>query len=271
MNKFKKIILTISLLFKKPSLVNLIVDSEYYWDNYVAKKLPDFKKLPSVDLVNFLANDAPQLSYFSFLGGGSLPTDILLLKEICSKIPNCSYFEIGTWRGESVINVAEVAKECFTLHLSEQEMIALGFSKKMIDLHGILSKKKGNITHLIGNSLTFDFKSLQKKFDVVFIDGNHQYDFVKNDTKKVFEYLVSENSIVIWHDYAFNPEKIRSEVLAGILDGIPQQFKKNLYHVSNTMCAIYYPKKIVATNEIFPIKPIKNFKIDFTITSNEVS
>jgi predicted O-methyltransferase YrrM len=153
-----------------------------------------------------------------------------------------------------------VVKECFTLNLSKQEVAALGMPEKHPDLHGFSSKGKENITHLFGNSLSYDFQGLNKKFDVIFIDRNHEYNYVKNDTEKVFKHLLKENTVVVWHDYAYNPEKVRSEILAEILDGIPEHFKDNLYHVSNTMYAIYINKELKTAAPDFPIKPRKYLK-----------
>ena len=265
MNKFKKIILTIKLLSKKPSLINLIIESDEKWDGYLLKKHPKKTRLPIVALEDLIPDFNETLNTFSFLGGGSLPTDIMLLKALCRQIPNCSYFEIGTWRGESVVNVAEVAKECFTLNLSKQDIANLGLPKKYAELHGLLSKGKKNITHLYGDSLFFDFNKLNKKFDVIFIDGNHKHKYVKNDTEKVFNHLIKKNSIVVWHDYAYNPEKVRSEILCGILDGIPKDYQKNLYHVSNSMCAIYINKEIKSQLPKFPIRPSKIFTVQSKI------
>src|SRR5690606_41176729 len=61
--------------------------------------------------------------------------------------------------------------------------------------------------------------------------------FRSSDTENVFKHLIHENSIIVWHDYAYNPEKVRFEVMQGILDGIPKKFHSNIYHVANTMCA----------------------------------
>ena len=265
MNKFKKIFLAIKLLSKKPSLINLIIGSDENWDGYLLKNHPKRTVLPIVKLEELIPEFNETINTFSFLGGGSLPTDIMLLKGLCAKIPNCNYFEIGTWRGESVVNVAEVAQECFTLNLSKQEISDFGMPEKYADLHGFFSKGKENITHLYGNSLTYDFKNLDKKFDVVFIDGNHKYDFVKNDTEKVFKHLLKQNTIVVWHDYAYNPEKVRSEILAGILDGIPEHCKRNLYHVSNTLCAVYINMELKTSEPDFPLSPEKVFKVNLEV------
>jgi len=261
MNKLRKITLTLKLLMQKPSLINLIIDSSQRWQFLLEKKHPNKTQLPVVNIDDLIPDFDETLTTFTFLGGGSLPTDIMLLRALCKQKKESSYFEIGTWRGESVINVADVTKDCYTLNLSSEEIQELGLPKKYIDLHGILSKQHKNIIHLTGNSLTYDFKILNKKFDVIFIDGNHSYKFVKNDTEKVFKHLVKEDSIVVWHDYAYNPEMTRPEVLCGILDGIPDKYKENLYHVSNTICAIYTSKFINSYKIDLPIQPEKVFEI----------
>lgn len=261
MTKIAKLTKALSLFFKNPSLVNLIVESDYRWETELAERHSNYLSLPVVEIDSLIPEFNEQLHSFTFLGGGSMPTDIMLLQALAKQIKDCSYFEIGTWRGESVCHVAPHAKEAFTLNLSSEEILDLGMPKAYADLHGFFSKGIENVTHLYGNSLNYDFKALGRKFDLIFIDGNHKYDFVKNDTQKVFEHLVKEDTIVVWHDYAFDPENIRPEVLLGILDGVPNAVKSNLYHVSNSMCAIYCNKKLASKTFEYPIKPNKIFDV----------
>lgn len=261
MKKIGKVIKGLSEIVKNPWLLNKILDDDTVWDRYLKKNYKLTNGLPMVE-INQIGNDFPEtIESFAFLGGGSLPTDMALLKMLSKKFDKCSYFEIGTWRGESVINVAETAEECYTLNLSKSEMLALGLSEKYADLHGFFSKGKENIKHITGNSMTFDFEGLNKKFDLIFIDGNHHYDFVKNDTEKIFKHLMHENTIIVWHDYAYSPESLRPETLAAILDGTPPEFRKNLYYVSNTMCAVFIRGEFEANKFETPMVPNKTFKV----------
>ncbi len=259
--KIKKAIKGLVEILKNPWLLNHVVNSDVVWERYIAQKHGLKHTLPVVDLNLIVPNFSESLNCFAFLDGGSLPTDIALLKSLARRFEHCRYFEIGTWRGESVVNVADVAQECYTLNLPKSDILSLGLGEKYADLHGFFSKSKSNIIHLTGNSMDFDFENLNKKFDLIFIDGNHHYDFVKNDTQKVFQHLVHDDSIVVWHDYAYNPEKIRPEVFAAILDGAPQENRPFLYHVSNTMCAIFlkqqFPTKLLDAPEV----PDKTFRI----------
>ena len=252
-------------IIRNPWLLNNVLADNKIWKNYVDKKYEKKHPLPVVEIDELFPAFSESVGIFAFLDGGSLPTDIGILQAISKRFKDCKYFEIGTWRGESVVNVADYAAECYTLNLSRMELIASGEDEKYADLHGFFSKQKKNIVHLEGNSLTYDFSKLNKKFDLVFIDGDHRYEFVKNDTEKIFNHLIHDNSIVVWHDYGYDPVNIRYEVLAGILDGIPSQFRDKLYQVSNTLCAIFTREKLNSKKFVSPVIPNKEFKLNIEV------
>lgn len=244
MSKIKKTISALSALVKNPWLLNKVIDENEEWQKSVTSTYQLPEGLPVVQLEELFPDFSETLNSFAFLGGGSLPTDLALLKSLCRKFENCSYFEIGTWRGESVRNVADVAQDCFTLNLHPDEIIQLTGNSKYANAHFFFSKNLPNVTQLLGNSRTFDFAGLNKKFDVIFIDGNHHHDFVKSDTQKVFAHLAHENSIIVWHDYAYSPGKVRFEILHAILEAVPKEQHQYLYSVANTMCAIFTKEKL---------------------------
>lgn len=80
---------------------------------------------------------------------------------------------------------------------------------------------------------------INKKFDLIFIDGNYHYDYVKSDTEKVLQHLVHKYPVIVMPDYNFNPEKIRFEVIHAILDGMSKEFHPNIYHVANIQYAVF--------------------------------
>ena len=218
--------------------------------------------LPVVSPVDLNKNGFnEELQVFSFLDGGSMATDIALLKLLARRFNNCNYFEIGTWRGESAINVAQVAEKCFTLNLSDEEMKKIGASDMMIRQQEFFSKNCATIIHLKGNSTSFDYSSLNMKFDLIFIDGDHHYDFVKNDTEKVFTHLVHDSSVVVWHDYAVIPGQVRYEVMAGILDGLPDNAHPYLYYVDHTISAVYIRDKLPVLKQKSNSLPRGYFKV----------
>jgi predicted O-methyltransferase YrrM len=225
--------------------------------------------IPTIDLLDLVPKFKETVSPYSYLTETSPPMDIAFLKAMARKYKNCQYLEIGAWRGESLANVAEVAKDCVSVSLSDEELRQWGHPEKYIKLQRFYSRGLKNVLHINHNSLTFDYSTLNKKFDMIFVDGDHRYNSVKIDTQNVFKLLKDENSVIIWHDCGPDTEDIKWSVLAGILDGCPPEKRKNIYRVSNTMCAIYTSKRV--KNEIlgFPQTPNKNFKIQIVAISSK--
>jgi hypothetical protein len=224
------------------------------------------KQLPTVDLLSLNPPQELKISPYSFLDGTSLVSDLYLLKLLASKYAECNYLEIGSWRGESLANVADVAKKCVSVTLSQEEMVQLNFGKKFASAHGIFSKDLSNVTTHYANSRTFNFESLGQRFDLIFVDGDHSYAGVLNDTKKVFDLRKDSSSIIVWHDYGYSPETVRFSTLKGILDGIPKEKHKYLYHISNTLCAVYIENEKFNTYITqFPSEVNKYFELDVRI------
>ncbi|WP_310396378.1 class I SAM-dependent methyltransferase [Hymenobacter sp.] len=244
MSRLSKTLRGLATLARNPWLLNTVLAAdETAWQRralaHPGRGLTS-RGLPAAPLAQFLSPADHTVRPFAFRDGGSLPTDLLLLRALARRVPGCRYFEIGTWRGESAANVAEVAATVHTLNLSAAEMRGLGLSERYIELHGFFSRPLANVTHLHGHSATYDLAALGP-FDVVFIDGDHRYDAVRTDTRRVFEHLVGPATVVVWHDASRQPGQPRWEVLAGILDGLPAAAPGQLVQVANTLCAVYSP------------------------------
>ncbi len=262
MSKLHKLIQAIRQIIKQPALLNLVLDADGPRKENVIRKYKLHQGLAQVKLETLFGSSLEEnIQPFAFLDGGSLPTDLLLLKQCARQFYDCKYFEIGTWRGESVANVADTGASCHTLCLSDEEMRTLGCDDAYIQLHGHFSKHLPNVQQWRGNSITFDYSQLPSPFDLVFIDGDHHYASVKSDTEQVFKHLLHDKSIVVWHDYGHEPDSVRWEVFEGILDGTPAEKRKYLYHVANTKCAIYWPKAFKTQKLQSPSTPQTDFKL----------
>jgi len=262
MSKLKRSIKAISKIISKPYLLNSILNHQEEHQKQIAKKYKILNGLPHVDILMLFPDFNETVQPYAFLDGGSSPLDLALLKALAKKFDVKNYLEIGTWRGESVANVASVVENCYTLNLSEEAVYKILPNSNYVASHGIFSKNLKNVTSLIGDSRTFDFKGIGVLMDMVFIDGDHHYEMVRSDTQSVFEIINSDKSIVVWHDYMINCENIRWEVLHGILDGCPQNLKKYLYHVSNTNCAVYIPQQLPTKKHVMYELPNKQFEIN---------
>jgi predicted O-methyltransferase YrrM len=260
MSKISKAFRAIGKIIRNPYLLNLVLDTDEEWEGYVRKHYPDLATgLPLVIPEDIFPGFEATIEPYAFLDGGSLPTDLGLLIWFARNIDRCKYFEIGTWRGESVANVARFAESCHTLNLSAGELQSLGMREGYIEQQGYFSRGLENVAHLQGNSLHFDFSSLELKFDLIFIDGDHHYESVKSDTEQVFHHLVHDHSVVVWHDYAHHPEKVRYEVMAGILDGCPAENHNRIYHMAHSKSAFFAGKEYPSSRPIFPLKYGKPF------------
>jgi len=266
MNKLSKLLKAIVLIVKQPALLNKVLDDINVNKQQVIEKFNLPEGLKTIDILHLLPGFNETVEPYCSLDGGSTPVDLALLKGLAKSKNDCMYFEIGTWRGESAANVAAVAKQCVTLNLPDEEMLRMGLDKNYVGMHRFFSKGLKNVTHIQADSQTFDYKSLDQKFDLIFIDGDHHYESVKNDTINAFKLLKDENSIIVWHDYGNNPSDIRWDVLRGILEGTPAEKHADLYRVSNTLCAIYTTQSIKGEfTEPFS-EPAKYFSINLKIS-----
>ncbi|SMB95687.1 conserved hypothetical protein [Hymenobacter roseosalivarius DSM 11622] len=252
MSRLTKTLRALSSLMRNPWLLNhVLAADEASWQRRALAHAANrhgltAHGLPTVPLTLFLPSSGDTVQPFAFREGGSLPTDLALLRGLARSMTACRYFEIGTWRGESAANVAQVAHTVHTLNLSVAEMLAMGQPARYTELHGFFSKDFPNVRHLHGNSATFDLAGLGQPFDLIFIDGDHHYEAVRTDTRRVFEHLVHPRTVVVWHDAARQPGQPRWEVLAGLLAGLPSGAGGQIVQVSNTLCAMYAPTALLA-------------------------
>lgn len=264
MGKIGKALKALWWVVRKPVLLNRVLTHEDTWQTYVAKKHGLPEGLPVITMDQLVKKDSLEIGPMTFLDGGSLPTDMMLLVGLAAGIRDCSYFEIGTWRGESVSAVAGRAKSCHTLCLTDEQMRALGMHEKTVEAHRMFSRELENVVQLRGDSRRFDYASLGMKFDLLFIDGDHHHDFIVSDTRNVFEHLVHEHSVVVWHDYGHHPDKVRFEVMAAILDGVGAGRAAQVYHVAHTKCAIFTGKSLPSRTAEFPFIPSEYYHMEIT-------
>jgi hypothetical protein len=238
-----------------------IVDQQEFARDYVTRTYGLPLGLPQLDLLDLFPDFSEEIWPYSYLSDGSQPIDLAVLKALARRYEQCSYLEIGTWRGESLANVAQVAHEAISISLPYDDMQGFCTAAQFAENADFYSRNLPNVTHIKADSQTFDFRSLQKKFDLIFIDGDHGTECVQNDTRNAFDLLRDEHAVIVWHDYGFTPERLRWTTLAGILDGSPPACRGHLYQLSNTLCAIYLRGAFPSACKSFPQTPDKLFRV----------
>jgi predicted O-methyltransferase YrrM len=131
---------------------------------------------------------------------------ILLLKRASSK----RIFEFGTFKGISITQLAlnlPPDSEIYTLDLPD-EQLNTQFSTDPEDAAIAVEQGKGSlvpaalrprIQFLKSDSARFDESPFAGKLDFVFVDGAHNYEYVKNDSEKGWR-MLRPGGIMAWHD-----------------------------------------------------------------------
>ena len=251
MNKLQKFTKALGRIIRHPYLLNLVLQDEGSNKEEVIKKYGLQDGLPVIEINTLFPDFRETAVPYAYLSGATMPIDIALLRALGKRYAVQDYFEIGTWRGESVANMAQVAPHCVTFNLPKEAIIQLTGNTLYADLHGFFSNTLDNVEQLYGDSQTFDFKPHLCKYDMVFIDGDHHYESVRKDTETAFKLLKGNRSVIVWHDYGLDPETIRWDVMEAILDGAPAEKRSHIYHISNTLCAVYLPEDF-PTHKLVP-------------------
>jgi hypothetical protein len=241
--------------------VGAVLDYERRWQRYVRRRYGLATGLPVLGLEELVPDLDQKVSPYTFMPGTASPLEMAVLRGLAGRFEPCHYLEIGTFRGESVANVAQVADRCVTVCLPEATMADLGLSAEEIAVHGMFSRGLANVEHVAHDSRTLDFATLGGPFDLVFVDGDHAPETVRSDTVHVLAELRDERSVVLWHDYGFSPEEVRWSVLAGILDGCPADVRPCLYHLAHTTAAVYVRGEFERVWERVPERPTTGFTV----------
>ena len=262
MNKLHKLTKALGRIIRHPYLLNLVLQDQGSNKEDVIRKYGLADGLPVIEINELFPDFEEDAHPYAYLSGATMPIDIALLRALAKRYEVNDYFEIGTWRGESVANMAGVVDHCVTFNLPKEDIVKLTDNTLYADLHGFFSKELSNVEQLYGDSQTFDFGGHLGQYDMVFVDGDHHYESVRKDTETAFKLIRDGRGIIVWHDYCLDPETIRWDVMEAILDGAPSEKRHHIYHVSNTLCAVYLPEDF-ATHKLVPYEtPHKYFEIN---------
>lgn len=119
--------------------------------------------------------------------------------------------EIGTYDGFTALNIAanlDPGAEVRTLDLPQEldaeAVRAKGISNAWVtNLTGekfTAEPEAARIRQLWGDSLLADWNSFGSLFDLILIDGSHDYPYVRNDGLKALQ-SIRPGGTILWHDY----------------------------------------------------------------------
>lgn len=269
-NKINKILSLLKNYRKIKDLSNELLLDKQLCDVLTAYNISSLPVITVEEFSKYFINDLDNSSInilTDFSQGISPVNDYYFLCKIAEVRKIKTYFEIGTWIGLSAYNIVHNLGsnvEVYTLDLPYDHP-EIKFYNIPLNILGHYCKGFTNIHCLKDDSKNFDFIAFEGKIDLVFIDGNHSFEYVKNDTQKSLKLLKNDNSIIVWHDYLLNGEPNR-KVLCGILDAIPANKHKHLYHLDQSNLAMYSESFNFTSSSLLQWHiPKTNFAVNFKI------
>ena len=132
--------------------------------------------------------------------GHTNQVDLLYVAAIARHRGCRRMFEFGTYQGRTTyhLTLASESPQVFTLNLppGDDPSVArfLGSWFKGTD-------RERFITQILEDSRTFDPVPYERQMDLVFVDADHSYEAVQNDTEKALR-MLAPGGIILWHDFA---------------------------------------------------------------------
>lgn len=157
-------------------------------------------------------------------------TDMIYVCGMASAASAGRIFEFGTYRGQTTCGLAAVCRDAkiYTLNLPPDDDPRYA---PFIGMYIASSPDRERITQIFSDSQTFDTTPYRESMDYIFIDGDHSYEGVKNDTEKALQ-LLKPGGIIVWHDYAAKSP--------GVLEYL-SEFSQDrpLFRIRKTCLAVY--------------------------------
>jgi predicted O-methyltransferase YrrM len=145
-----------------------------------------------------------------FVDGTQSIEGLRFLVALVKTLGACNVFEIGTFTGLTALTLAVNVPRLLvsTLDLPATRSPLLEVERNDLDYMPLHSRKRlfesrpegARITQHEGDSAKFDFVGLGQKYDLVYIDGAHSYEYLANDTRAAFN-IVSDSGAIVWDDY----------------------------------------------------------------------
>jgi hypothetical protein len=189
------------------------------------------------------------LKNVSFMRVSSGVLDYALLRALMLHFGFKSYLEIGTWMGESLSAVSDLAEVCYSISLPDDDpRVVKAFENvhQKDNFSRYFSKKLPNVIHFYEDSQTFDFSRIPGPIDLVLVDGDHSFEGIINDTKNVFTIIDPERSIVVWHDFLQWANRFTAVTVNAVFEALPPKYHNNIFAVEHTKCGIYVPDRYLS-------------------------
>jgi predicted O-methyltransferase YrrM len=174
--------------------------------------------------------------------------ELLAVAAICQSRRPRRVFEIGTYTGSTTLLMAMNGRsdaELFTLDLEpavggpqgDDAAAEPGFRPGTAFAGKPAATK---IRQLYGDSRAFDYAPYAGTCDLVLVDADHRYDFVKADTEKAFR-LLRPGGMIVWDDYLWEEQWPECAGVARHLDELLGQ--RDVFSLAGTRLAMFVDRR----------------------------
>jgi len=232
-----------TIIFTNPSRLSHVFGTALAAADDVADRKQDLLRFRSVTVDDLLPADGQplkvELALFPRSHASVSVLEFTCLVLLLHRANSRNVFEFGTFKGISITQLAlnlPADSRIYTLDLPDE---SLATKMAIADAEDVAIAKESGKGSLVPNALRsriqflkqdsaqFDESTLAGQMDFVFVDGAHNYDYVRNDSEKGWRMLRS-GGIIAWHDCRkqdpgvvryllespFNPAHIRGTTLA---------------------------------------------------------
>jgi len=171
--------------------------------------------------------------------------DMVYVCAIAAAVDARQIFEFGTYRGQTTTGLAATCPSAriYTLNLPIE---ADPRYAPYIGMFIGRSPHRERITQIFADSRSFDTTPYLQSMDYIFIDGDHSYEGVKNDTEKAIQ-MLKPGGVIVWHDYAAKSPGVL-QYLAEFSQARP------LFRLRKTCIAVYVDGVDPESAELHPME-----------------
>lgn len=187
----------------------------------------DVRRVPGVPIAELLPGGEPRVTTQFFF---NVPASVSLLEAyalalLMKRVNARRVFEFGTYKGVSTTQLAlnlPPDGEIHTLDLPDAgpapELTISRDYERTIAAEGgkgvlVPEDLRPRVVFIRQDSAKFDPDPLASTFDLVFVDGAHSADYVRNDSEKGWR-LLRVGGVLVWHDFSPNHADVVRYVLA---------------------------------------------------------
>jgi predicted O-methyltransferase YrrM len=150
--------------------------------------------------------------------------ELRILMHLLRRQKSRTAFEFGTADGRTTLNLAAQCPE-------DGRVFALDLGREDLGQRYKGTPYENRITQLVGDTRSFDFSPYLNSIDFVFVDANHDYEYVRSDSLWALKLLREGRGTIAWHDYL--------PCWKGVMEALDELYMtepklKGLHHIERT-------------------------------------